>query len=112
MTTSLQQEKINISHVKALKRAREIMKVTRIEMARRLNLSLETIKKYEKGGAVIDERKIQIYLKALDLTDEDYQKIKKGKGITRSRKQKTVFSNSQRRSYKKVITKEGGYLEF
>lgn len=82
------------------------MKVTRIEMARRLNLSLEAVKKYEKGGAIIDERKIQKYLLALDLTDEDFQKIKKGKGITRNRKQKTVFSNSQRRSYRRVITKE------
>lgn len=106
MTTATLKEKINLSHAKALKRAREMMKVTRIEMARRLNLSIEAIKKYEKGGAVIDERKIQNYLQALDLTDEDYQKIKKGKGITRNRKQKTVFSNSQRRSYRRVITKE------
>lgn len=106
MTTATLKEKINLSHAKALKRAREMMKVTRIEMARRLNLSLEAIKKYEKGGGIIDERKIQNYLQALDLTNEDYQKIKKGKGITRNRKQKTVFSNSQRRSYRRVITKE------
>lgn len=106
MTTATLKEKINLSHAKALKRAREMMKVTRIEMARKLNLSLEAIKKYEKGGAVIDERKIQNYLQALDLTNEDYQKIKKGKGITRNRKQRTVFSNSQRRSYRRVITKE------
>lgn len=106
MTTVTLKETMNLSHAKALKRAREMMKVTRLEMARRLSLSLETIKKYEKGSAVIDERKIQNYLQALDLTDEDYRKIKKGKGITRNRKQKTVFSNTQRRSYKKVITKE------
>lgn len=106
MTTATLKEKINLSHAKALKRARVMMKVTRIEMARRLNLSLEAIKKYEKGRAIIDEGKIQHYLQALDLTDADYQKIKKGKGITRNRKQKTVFSNSQRRSYQRVITKE------
>jgi transcriptional regulator with XRE-family HTH domain len=106
MTTATLKEKINLSHAKALKRAREMMKVTRIEMARRLNLSLDAIKKYEKGGAVIDERKILNYLQALNLTDEEYQKVKKGKGITRNRKPKTVFSNTERRSYKRIITKE------
>jgi hypothetical protein len=36
MTTATLKEKINLSHAKALKRAREMMKVTRIEMARNL----------------------------------------------------------------------------
>jgi transcriptional regulator with XRE-family HTH domain len=106
MTTATLKERINLSHAKALKRAREMMKVTRVEMARRLNLSLEAIKKYEKGGANIDERKIQNYLRALDLSDEDYQKIKRGQGISRNRKKKSVFSSVQRRSYRRVITKE------
>ncbi|MFA5584362.1 MAG: helix-turn-helix transcriptional regulator [Bacteriovoracaceae bacterium] len=106
MTRATLKEKINLSHAKALKRAREMMKVTRIEMARRLNLSLEAVKKYEKGGAVIDERKIQKYIEALDLSQEDYQKIRKGKGISRNRKKKTVFTNQERRSYQRIITKE------
>ncbi len=106
MQSATLKEKINLSHAKALKRAREMMKVTRVEMARRLNLSLEAIKKYEKGGAVIDERKIIKYLEALDLTNKDYQKIKKGKGISRNRKKKTVFTNQERRSYQRIITKE------
>lgn len=106
MTRATLKEKINLSHAKALKRAREMMKVTRIEMARRLNLSIEAVKKYEKGGAVIDDRKIQKYLEALDLSQEDYQKIKKGKGISRNRKKKTVFTNQERRSYQRIITKE------
>lgn len=106
MTTATLKEKINLSHAKALKRAREMMKVTRVEMAQRLNLSLESIKKYESGRAIIDEKKIFHFLKALNLTNEDYQKIKKGKGITRNRKVKTVFSNQERRSYRRIITKE------
>lgn len=106
MATATLKEKINLSHAKALKRARELMKVTRVEMARRLNLSLEAIKKYEKGGAIIDEKKIQKYLEVLDLTMDDYQKIKKGKGISRNRKKKTIFINQERRSYQKIITKE------
>jgi len=106
MTASTMKNKINLSHAKALKRARELMKVTRIEMAQRLGLSLEAIKKYESGRAIIDDKKISNFLSALDLTDEDYQKIKRGKGITRNRKAKTVFSNAERRSYRRVITKE------
>lgn len=106
MQPASQKEKMNLSHAKALKRAREMMKVTRFEMARRLNLSLEAIKKYEKGDVVIDEKKIQKYLEALDLTKEDYQKIKKGKGLSRNRKKKTVFTNQERRSYQRIITKE------
>ncbi|NOT79320.1 MAG: helix-turn-helix transcriptional regulator [Bacteriovoracaceae bacterium] len=106
MQPATQKEKMNLSHAKALRRAREMMKVTRIEMARRLNLSIEAIKKYEKGGSIIDEKKIQNYLQALHLTDEDYQKIKRGKGIGINKKQRIVFSNSDRRSYKRMITKE------
>lgn len=98
--------KINLSHAKALKRARELMKVTRTQMANRLNLSLEAIKKYESGRAIIDEKKINLFLTALDLSNEDFNKIKKGKGISRTRKQKTVLENSDRRSYRKIITKE------
>lgn len=106
MTASTLKNKINLSHAKALKRARELVKVTRIEMAQRLDLSLEAIKKYESGRAIIDEKKISNFLSALNLTDEDYQKIKRGKGITRNRKAKTVFSNVERRSYRRIITKE------
>ncbi|MFP5384445.1 MAG: hypothetical protein ACLGHN_00095 [Bacteriovoracia bacterium] len=40
MQASTMKDKINLSHAKALKRARELMKVTRIEMAKRLGLSL------------------------------------------------------------------------
>lgn len=106
MQATTQKEKINLSHAKALKRARELMKVTRIEMSRRLNLGPEAIKKYESGRSIIDDKKIQKWLLALDLTDEDYQKIKRGKGITRNKKVKTILSNQDRRSYQKVITKE------
>lgn len=112
MQSATQKNKINLSHAKALKRARELMKVTRNEMARRLKLSLEAVKKYESGRTLIDEEKIQKWLSVLDLTDEDYQKIKLGKGITRNRKQKTVFTNSERRSYKRIITKEVRVLKF
>jgi len=99
-------EKMNLSNAKALRRAREMMKVTRLEMATKLSLSLEAIKKYESGRAIIDEEKINKWLLALELTQDDFKKIKKGKGIPRGRKEKTIISNSDRRSYRRIITKE------
>lgn len=38
MTASTMKNKINLSHAKALKRARELMRVTRVDMAQRLGL--------------------------------------------------------------------------
>jgi transcriptional regulator with XRE-family HTH domain len=99
-------EKMNLSNAKALRRAREMMKVTRLQMSKRLNLSLEAIKKYESGRAIIDEEKIDKWLLTLELTQDDFTKIKKGKGIPRGRKVKTIISNSERRSYQRIITKE------
>jgi transcriptional regulator with XRE-family HTH domain len=80
--------------------------VTRLQMSKRLNLSLEAIKKYESGRAIIDEEKISKWLLTLELTQDDFKKIKKGKGIPRGRKVKTIISNSDRRSYQRIITKE------
>ena len=37
MTRATLKEKINLSHAKALKRAREMMKVTRVEMAKNIS---------------------------------------------------------------------------
>jgi transcriptional regulator with XRE-family HTH domain len=68
--------KMNLSNAKALRRAREMMKVTRLEMSSKLNFSLEAIKKYESGRAIIDEEKINKWLLALELTPEDFIKIK------------------------------------
>jgi len=106
MTAETLKDKINLSHAKALRRSREQLKVTRIELARRLNLSPKAVEKYESGRAVINEEKINKWLQALEITHEHYLRIKKGKGIPRGRKIKTVIQNSQRRSYQRIITKE------
>ncbi len=98
--------KINLSHAKALRRSREQLKVTRIELARRLNLSPKAIEKYESGRAIIDEGKLQSILKALDLRQEDFEKIRRGKGCGLKKKKKTVLTNQERRSYQRIITKE------
>lgn len=106
MTAVTLKDKINLSHVKALRRSREQLKVTRIELARRLNLSPKAIEKYESGRAIIDEGKLQSILKALDLSREDFEKIRRGKGCGLKKKKKTVFINQERRSYRRIITKE------
>lgn len=106
MTAVTLKDKINLSHAKALRRSREQFKVTRIELARRLNLSPKAIEKYESGRAIIDEEKLQSILKALDLKHEDFEKIRRGKGCGLKRKKKTVFTNQERRSYRRIITKE------
>jgi len=106
MLATTQNQKINLSNAKALRRSREVMKITRSEMAVRLKVSPQAIEKYESGRALIDDEKIQRYLSALDLTRTDFQKIKRGKGISRNRRKKSVISNEHRRSYQKHITKE------
>jgi transcriptional regulator with XRE-family HTH domain len=106
MAAATLKDKINLSHAKALRRSRELMKVTRNELGDRLGITFKAIQKYESGRAIIDEEKLQTMLNALQLTRPQYEKIRKGKGIGLKRKTKTVHSNQDRRSYKKVITKE------
>lgn len=106
MQATTLKDKINLSHAKALRRSREQLKVTRIELARRLNLSPKSIEKYESGRAIIDESKLQSILKALDLKREDFEKIRRGKGCGLKKKKKTVLTNQERRSYQRIITKE------
>ncbi len=106
MTAVTLKDKINLSHAKALRRSREQLKVTRIELARRLNLSPKAIEKYESGRAIIDKEKLRSILKALDLEHEDFEKIRRGKGCGLKKKKKTVFTNQERRSYRRNITKE------
>ena len=106
MQATTLKDKINLSHAKALRRSRELLKVTRIELARRLNLSSKAIEKYESGRAIIDEGKIQSILTALNISHEDFGKIRRGKGCGLKKKQKTVLTNQERRSYQRNITKE------
>lgn len=98
--------KINLSHAKALRRSRELLKVTRQELGIRLGLTLKAVEKYENGRAIIDEEKICNVLKVLNLKRLDYEKIRRGKGIGLRKKVKVVCTNQQRRSYQRVISKE------
>ncbi|MFZ4715765.1 MAG: helix-turn-helix domain-containing protein, partial [Bacteriovoracaceae bacterium] len=96
----------NLSNAKALRRARELFKVSRNELAKRVGISNKTIEKYENGRIELDESRIKNILLALNITNDDFIKIKKGKGIGTIKKKKIVLTNSDRRSYKRIITKE------
>ena len=106
MQATTLKNRINLSHAKAIRRSRELLKLTRKEMATRLGISFQAVEKYESGRAIINEEKLDKILKALGLSVEEYEKIRKGKGIGLRRKVKTVSSNLDRRSYKRIITKE------
>lgn len=100
-------ERMNLSNAKALRRSREFLKVTRNELAALLGLTAKSVEKYENGRVDLDEEKINKVLRALDLTWEEFKKIKKGKKLgSRKKNLKTVFENADRRSYRKIMTKE------
>jgi len=100
-------ERMNLSNAKALRRSREFLKVTRNELAALLGLTAKSVEKYENGRVDLDEEKINKVLRALDLTGEEFKKIKKGKKLgSRKKNLKTVFENADRRSYRKIMTKE------
>jgi transcriptional regulator with XRE-family HTH domain len=106
MTTLSNMERMNLSNAKALRRAREQLKVTKVELARRLKVSVKTIDRLENAEAPLDEAKINEVLSALGISSEEFLKAKKGRSLKSKKRLKVVTENSQRRSYKKVMTKE------
>ena len=106
MNTLSNMERMNLSNAKALRRAREQLKVTKVELARKLNVSVKTIDRLEQGDGPSSESKINEVLSALGISTEEFLRVKKGRGPLRKKQERLVTENSLRRSYKKVITKE------
>lgn len=106
MQLSTQKNIINLSNAKALRRAREMLKLTRNDLAKLLNCSYKLVEKYENARVNIDEERLKKILGVMNLSTEEFKKIKRGKNICSVRREKIVVSNQQRRSYKRVITKE------
>lgn len=100
-------ERMNLSNAKALRRCRELLKVKRCELAEMLNLTHKAVEKFENGRIELGEEKIERVLRALNLTKEQFKKVKKGKTLG-SRKAPRIepLPNSERRSYQRIITKE------
>ncbi|MBA2404392.1 MAG: helix-turn-helix transcriptional regulator [Bdellovibrionales bacterium] len=57
MQATTLKNRINLSHAKAIRRSRELLKLTRKEMASRLGISFQAVEKYESGRAIIDEER-------------------------------------------------------
>jgi transcriptional regulator with XRE-family HTH domain len=99
-------KQMNRSNTKALKRAREVLGISRKELAQRIGLTYKTIEKYENGRCLLDEVKIRLLVDGLKISKEEFNKIKRGKKIKVTKRIKNVLSNLDRRSYKRIITKE------
>lgn len=106
MSVTTQKEKINLSHAKAIRRSRELLKVSRADLAARLKVSVKAVQKYESGRAIIHDEKLNKILEALDLVRSEYEKVRRGKSLLKGHKVRKVHSNYDRRSYQRIITKE------
>jgi len=106
MNTLSNMERMNLSNANALRRAREQLKVTKVELARKMNVSVKSIDRLEKGDGSLTEDKIENVLNALGIKSEDFARVKKGRALCLKKRDRLVTENSQRRSYKKLITKE------
>lgn len=97
----------NESNIKALKRARVALALSRKELAQRLDVTPKAIEKYENGRDILSEARLLKILNALEIMPEQFFKIKKGKNFRPAKKrEKKVLSYKDRRSYQKNITKE------
>lgn len=104
--SSLKMEKSVTSELKAIRHAREKLGITRHELAESLGISYKAVEKIENGRMPLSaERKAEI-LKLLGIDESRLKRIKKAGVVVPQEKIKTVFENAQRRSYRRIITKE------
>lgn len=105
------EERVTKSHATALKRARILKSLSRKDLAKKLNVSYKAIEKIENGRDKLSVERLQNIIKAIGITNEEFLKIKRGKKITKSERVKIVITNNDRRSYRKLITKESQVLK-
>ncbi len=70
------------------------------------HVSVKTVDRLENAEASLNDAKINEVLLALGISIEEFLKAKKGRPLNSKKRFKLVSENSQRRIYKKVITKE------
>lgn len=97
--------KLTNTDLKAIRLVRKEKGITRDEIAMALEVSYKAIEKFENGRLTFSPEKQETLFKALGIDGKDLRRIKKH-WVVSSKRTKTVFENSQRRSYRKVITKE------
>lgn len=97
--------KLTNTDLKAIRLAREEKGITRDEIASALGVSYKAVEKFENGRLPLSQDKKEMLFKALGIDEKELKRIKKH-WVVISKRVKTVYENSQRRSYRKVITKE------
>lgn len=94
------------SDIRAMRKARETLRVSRKELAQALNVSFKTIEKIENERMKLSKERFLRILSFLGLSESDILNIKKGRSFCVERRKRKVLSNKDRRSYKKIITNE------
>ncbi|MDD4976433.1 MAG: helix-turn-helix transcriptional regulator [Bacteriovorax sp.] len=94
------------SNAKVLKKVRILKGLSRKDLAKKLNVTDKAIEKFENARDKLSETRLLKILEALEISYEDFLKIKRGKLLQSKPRLKNVITNSDRRSYQKIITKE------
>ena len=74
-------------------------------------MTYKSIEKIENGRDKLSPVRLSKILDAIDISNEEFLKLKQGKGITEQVRLKNVLEHRDRRSYKKIITKEAKVLK-
>ncbi len=97
----------NISaELRAIRLAREKLGISRYEMADSLGITYKAVEKIENGRMPLSPERKEEILNLLGLDEYRLKRIKKAGVVIPKQKSKSVFENTQRRSYRRVITKE------
>lgn len=97
--------KLTTTDLKAIRLLREEKGITRDDLANALGVSYKAVEKFENGRLLLSQEKKEMLFNVLGLDEKELRRIKKHWVVIPERV-KTVFENSQRRSYQRVITKE------
>lgn len=100
------EQRVIESNAKALRKGRISKGLSRKELARKLNVTNKAIEKMENARDKLSEERLRKIIEAIGISDEEFLKLKRGREINQRPRQKNVLNNSDRRSYKKIITKE------
>lgn len=105
------EQRIIESTAKVLRKARILKNLSRKELAGKLNVTNKAIEKIENGRDKLSQERLNKILEAIGISNEEFLKLKRGKGIIKQPRIKNVLDHRDRRSYKKIITKEAKVLK-
>ncbi len=104
--SSVGTEKNVSAELRAIRLARERLGITRHELAKSLRISYKALEKIENGRMSLSKDRRAEILRLLGIDEYRLKRIKKAGIVIPEQKAKNVLQNSQRRSYRRVITKE------